>query len=218
MKAFLLEDNVSLAKNIQEYAKIKWIKIDIDFDGERGIETMQNNHYDIYILDINLPKKDGLTICKELRNSGNTTPVLMLTSRNTPKDVVVWLDSWADDYLWKPFDMEELISRLNALTRRTNSNKSQIVTIKNISVNIPQRTVERNGKNVNLSTLEFDLLKYLLQNRWIPVDRKTLFENVWWDFDDHMFSRSVDVYIWYLRKKLGKTFIETKKWFGYLIR
>lgn len=218
MKAFLLEDNVSLAKNIQEYAKIKWIKIDIDFDGERGMNTMQDNHYDVYILDINLPTKDGLTVCKELRDSGDTTPVLMLTSRNTSKDVVIGLDVGADDYLWKPFDMEELISRINALTRRTTSNKSQIVTIKNITINLPQRVVERNGKNIKLSTLEFDLLKYLLQNRGVPVDRKTLFEKVWWDFDDHMFSRSVDVYIGYLRKKLGKTFIETKKWFGYLIK
>lgn len=218
MKAFLLEDNVSLAKNIQEYAKIKWIKIDIDFDGERGMNTMQDNHYDVYILDINLPTKDGLTVCKELRDSGDTTPVLMLTSRNTSKDVVIGLDVGADDYLWKPFDMEELISRLNALTRRNTANKSQIITIKNITINLPQRIVERNGKNVKLSTLEFDLLKYLLQNRGVPVDRKTLFEKVWWDFDDHMFSRSVDVYIWYLRKKLGKTFIETKKWFGYLIK
>lgn len=218
MKAFLLEDNVSLAKNIQEYAKIKWIKIDIDFDGERGMKTMQDNHYDVYILDINLPTKDGLTVCKELRDSGDTTPVLMLTSRNTSKDVVIGLDVGADDYLWKPFDMEELISRLNSLTRRNTANKSQIVTIKNITINLPQRIVERNGKNIKLSTLEFDLLKYLLQNRGVPVDRKTLFEKVWWDFDDHMFSRSVDVYIGYLRKKLGKIFIETKKWFGYLIK
>ena len=218
MKIFLLEDNVALAKNIQEYLKLKGIKVDIDFDGERGLQKLETNHYDLLILDINLPNKDGLTICKELREQWKTLPILMLTSRNTSKDVVVGLDAGADDYLGKPFDMEELISRIHALTRRNSCNKEQTITIKNVTINLPQRTVERSGKPVSLSTLEFDLLKYLLQNRGIPVDRKTLFEEVWWDFDDHMFSRSVDVYIWYLRKKLGKTFIETKKWFGYVIK
>lgn len=218
MKVFVLEDNVALAKNIQEYLKIKGVKSDIDFDGERGLQKIQNSHYDILILDINLPHKDGITICKELRNSGNTLPILMLTSRNTSKDVVVGLDAGADDYLGKPFDMEELISRIHALTRRNSCNKEQTITIKNVTINLPQRAVERSWKSVSLSTLEFDLLKYLLQNRGMPVDRKTLFEEVRWDFDDHMFSRSVDVYIGYLRKKLGKTFIETKKWFGYVIK
>lgn len=218
MQIFLLEDNVSLAKNIQEYLKIKWIKVDIDFDWERWMEKIQNSSYDVIILDINLPNKDWLTICKELRWSWINTPILMLTSRNTSKDIVIWLDSWADDYLGKPFDMEELISRVNALARRTSCNKEQIITIKNIIVNLPKRTVQRNWKDVSLSTLEFNLFKYLLKNRWIPVDRKTLFEEVWWDFDQHMFSRSIDVYIGYLRKKLGKTLIETKKWFWYLIK
>ncbi len=218
MKVFVLEDNVALAKNIQEYLKIKGIKSDIDFDGERGLQKIENNHYDLLILDINLPKKDWITICKEIREQGNTIPILMLTSRNTSKDVVVGLDAGADDYLGKPFDMEELISRIHALTRRNSCNKEQSITIKNVTINLPQRTVERSWKQVSLSTLEFDLLKYLLQNRGMPIDRKTLFEEVRWDFDDHMFSRSVDVYIGYLRKKLGKTFIETKKWFGYVIK
>lgn len=143
MKVFLLEDNVPLAKNIQEYLKLKGIKVDIDFDGERGLEKIQTTNYDALVLDINLPHKDGITICKELRSSGNTLPILMLTSRNTSKDVVVGLDAGADDYLGKPFDMEELISRIHALTRRNSCNKEQIITIKNVTVNLPQRTVER---------------------------------------------------------------------------
>lgn len=143
MKVFVLEDNVALAKNIQEYLKIKGVKSDIDFDGERGLQKIQNSHYDILILDINLPHKDGITICKELRNSGNTLPILMLTSRNTSKDVVVGLDAGADDYLGKPFDMEELISRIHALTRRNSCNKEQTITIKNVTINLPQRAVER---------------------------------------------------------------------------
>jgi DNA-binding response OmpR family regulator len=143
MKVFLLEDNVPLAKNIQEYLKLKGIKVDIDFDGERGLEKIQTTHYDTLVLDINLPHKDGITICKELRSSGNTLPILMLTSRNASKDVIVGLDAGADDYLGKPFDMEELISRIHALTRRNSCNKEQLITIKNVTVNLPQRTVER---------------------------------------------------------------------------
>jgi len=100
MKILILEDNVALAKNIAEFLKIKGIKSEIDFDGIRWYEKVLNNHYDVLILDINLPGMDGITICKKLREKENAVPILMLTSRNTKKDIVEGLDVWADDYLW----------------------------------------------------------------------------------------------------------------------
>lgn len=217
MKVLIVEDNIALSRNIWEYLKLKWIKSDICRDWVSWYDAILDNHYDVIVLDINLPWKDWLQICKDVRENGNNTPIIMLTSRNTTHDKVFWLNSWADDYLGKPFDLEELVSRLEALYRRTATNKSNNVIIDDIEVDFTKRTIKKWEELLDLSTLEFDLLKYLLQNRGRPVDRKTLFENVWWDFEEHMLSRSVDVYISSLRKKLWNSIIETKKWFGYLI-
>jgi DNA-binding response OmpR family regulator len=217
MKVLIIEDNRALAKNMWEYFSLKWIKSEIAFDGIIWTQKILDNHFDVIILDINLPGKDWLTLCKETRDKWINTPILMLTSRNTTKDIVVWLNLWADDYLGKPFDFEELISRIEALNRRNFTNKNNIIAIKNIEIDISKRQVTKDSEIIKLSTKEFDLLKYLAQNKWTPFDRRNLFENVWWDFDEHMFSRSVDVYIGYLRKKLWDDLIKTQKWFGYLI-
>jgi len=166
MKVLIVEDNVALSKNIVEYLKIKWIKAESVYNGISWLQKINENHYDVVILDINLPGKDGLEICKELRENWNNVPVIILTSRNTTKDVVGWLNTGADDYLGKPFDFEELISRLEALYRRTAVNKSNIITIENIEIDAQKRTVTKNWEELKLSNLEFDLLKYLAQNRW----------------------------------------------------
>ncbi|MDD2487095.1 MAG: response regulator transcription factor [Candidatus Gracilibacteria bacterium] len=217
MKVLIVEDNISLSKNISEYLKLKGIKSDISRDGVSGLDSIMNNHYDVIILDINLPGKSGLDICKEVRENGNNTPIIMLTSRSTTEDKILGLNIGADDYLGKPFDLEELVSRLEALYRRTATNKMNIVNIADLEIDFTKRSVKKGIESLELSTLEFDLLKYLLQNRGKPIDRKTLFENVWGDFEEHMLSRSVDVYISSLRKKIGNDLIETKKGFGYLI-
>lgn len=217
MKVLIVEDNRVLAKNIKEYLWLKLIKSDIAFDGIMWEKEITENHYDVIIMDINLPGKDWLTLCKELRERWIATPILMLTSRNTTNDVVIGLNLWADDYLWKPFSFEELISRLEALNRRNVTNKNTSLDILDLEIDTVKRQVKKNWEFVKLSTLEFDLLKYLVQNRWTPQDRKSIFENVWWDFDEHMFSRSVDVYIGYLRKKLWENLIKTQKWFWYII-
>ena len=218
MKVLIIEDNIALSKNTAEYLKLKWIKSDVCRDWVSWFKAILENHYDVIILDINLPWKDGLQICKETREIWISTPIIMLTSRNTSKDTVFGLNIWADDYLWKPFDLEELVSRLEALYRRTATNKSSIISINDLEIDLSKRIVKKNLQIVELSTLEFDLLKFLVQNKWKPIDRKTLFENVWWDFEDHLFSRSIDVYISSLRKKLWNDLIETRKWFWYLIK
>lgn len=218
MKVLIVEDNRVLAKNIKEYFMLKSIKAELAFDWIMWMKAIQENHYDVIVLDINLPGKDWLTICKELREGWINTPILMLTSRNTTSDIVVWLNIWADDYLGKPFDFEELISRIEALNRRNFGNKTTNIVIENIEIDITKRLVIKNWDEIILSTIEFDLLKYLAQNRWTPVDRKTLFENVWWDFDSYILSRTVDVHIGTLRKKLWENIITTMKWFWYIIK
>lgn len=217
MKVLIVEDNRILAKNIREYLSLKSFQAEIAFDGIMGMEQMKNNHFDVIVLDINLPGKDGLTLCKELRESWDSTPVLFLTSRNTPKDVVAGLNIGADDYLGKPFDFEELIARILSLGRRNASNKTTNIQVGDIEIDTTKRLVTRNSEIIELSTKEFDLLNYLAQNRGAPIDRQVLLEHVWGEFDAYMFSRTVDVHISTLRKKLWDGIIETRKGFGYLV-
>lgn len=217
MKILIIEDNRILAKNIREYLNLKSFQAEVAFDGIMGKERAMGEYFDVIILDINLPGKDGLTLCRELREEGNNTPVLFLTSRNTSKDIVAGLDIGADDYLGKPFDFEELISRVRSLGRRNTTNKTTVIRIGDLEIDTTKRLVTKNSKNIDLSTKEFDLLQHLIQHRGVPIDRQVLLEQVWGEFDAYMFSRTVDVHISMLRKKLGKDIIETRKGFGYII-
>ena len=217
MKVLIIEDNRVLAKNIREYLTLKSFHTEVAFDGITGKEKAMNEYFDVIILDINLPGKDGLTLCRELREEGNNIPVLFLTSRNNPKDVVTGLNIGADDYLGKPFDFEELISRILSLGRRNSPNKNTLICIGDIETDTSKRLVTKKSKVIELSAKEFDLLQYLIQNRGTPVNRQEILEKVWGEFDAYAFSRTIDVHISTLRKKLGKDFIETRKGFGYVV-
>lgn len=131
--------------------------------------------------------------------------------------MVTGLNIGADDYLGKPFDFEELISRIQALGRRSIANKTTMIQIGDVVIDTTKRLVTKNSEHIELSTKEFDLLHYLVQNRGAPVDRQELLEHVWGEFDAYMFSRTVDVHISTLRKKLGDGIIETRKGFGYVV-
>jgi DNA-binding response OmpR family regulator len=143
----------------------------------------------------------------------------MLTSRSQKTDIISWLNIGADDYLSKPFDYDELIARLQSLTRRNLKNKSNTkIKVWEYILDLEKVEVLKWDQKIHLSNLEFDLFKYLVQNRGKVVSRKDIYEKVWWEFDEFMFSKTVDVYIGYLRKKLGRDLIETKKGFWYIIR
>jgi len=229
MKILIIEDNKSLARNISRFFKMEWIKSEVADDWLIWYEKTSVNFYDLIILDINLPWMNWIEICEKLREKWKNIPILMLTSRSWDWDVVKWLNSWADDYLSKPFDLDVLLARINALTRRNLKNKNSKIKINfieniwdkkleiKLEINFEKNEVLKNWKNIKLSHLEFDLLKLLSQNKWKILTRSEIFDKVWWDFDEYMFSRNVDIYIWYLRKKLWKEFIETKKWVWYLI-
>lgn len=219
MKVLIIEDNEILSRNLKVFLNLKEIESDISNSWNDWYYKASINYYDVIILDIWLPEINWLDLCKNIREKWVDTPIIMLTSRWTKNDIITWLDLWADDYLVKPFDYDELLARVNSLSRRNLKNKSNtIIKYKNILINLEKKEVKKDNNLVKLSHLEFELFKYLSQNRKKIISRKQLYEKVWWEFDsDFMFSKTVDVYIWYLRKKLGKDIIETKIWFWYVI-
>jgi len=219
MKILIIEDTQELATGLARYLSVKNIHSELSFDGEDGLYKATTRYYDAIILDINLPKKDGLQVCRELREKEKDVPIIMLTSRSSNSDIITWLDCGADDYLVKPFDYDVLIARLDALTRRNLKNKSTSeLHIWTYTLDLEKIEVtSESGENIHLSDLEFRLLKYFAQNKSRAIERQELYEKVWGEFDgDFMFSKTVDVYIGYLRKKLGRDIIETKKWYWYI--
>lgn len=221
MRILVIEDNEILSRNIVRYFASRDIFAEASLSWEEWLNKAMTKYYDVIILDINLPWIDWIEILKKIREKWKDVSIIMLTSRALKSDVVLWLDSWADDYLVKPFEYSELLARINALTRRKLKNKSSTI-IKvwdDIEIDLEHLEVKKSWKPIYLSKLEFELLKYLAQNKQIPLKRQDIYEKVWGEYDsDFIFSKTIDVYIWYLRKKLGKDLIETKKWFWFLIR
>ncbi len=218
MKVLIVEDTQALATSVVRFLATKNIQADISPDGIDGLYKAATKYYDAIILDINLPEKDGITLCRELREKEKDVPVIMLTSRSSKEDMIAGLEAGADDYLIKPFDYDILVARLDALTRRNLKNKSTTtLTIADYTIDLVKREVYNSKESFHLSNLEFDLLKYFAQNKNKVVTRQELYEKVWWEFEgDFMFSKTVDVYIGYIRKKLGRDIVETKKWYGYI--
>jgi DNA-binding response OmpR family regulator len=219
MKVLIIEDNEILSRNLVRFLSLKDIQSDLSFDWKDWLYKASVNFYDVIILDINLPIMDWLEVCKNLREKWKEVPIIMLTSRSSKEDIVEWLDLGADDYLSKPFDYDELIARIKTLTRRNLKNKSNTkILVWEYIIDVQEVQVYKWKEKIKLSTLEYNLFKYLSQNVWKVVSRQEIYEHVWWEFDwDFMFSKTVDVYIWYLRKKLWRELIETKKWFWYII-
>ena len=217
MKILIIEDNQILSKNIWEYLKLKNIENKIASSVELAKIILEKEKFDLILLDINLPWKNWLEFCQELRQKENNIWIIFLTSRDSKKDIILGLDLWADDYLVKPFDFSELLSRIKAIYRRKNNLTSNKIIYWDLIIDIEKKEVFKNKEKIDLSNIEYKLLEFFLQNKWKILDRAKIYEEVWWEFDSHMFSRSVDVYISNLRKKLWQDFIKTKKWSGYYI-
>ena len=221
MRILVIEDNEILNRNLVRYFAARDIYAEWALNGEEWLYKASTKYYDVVILDINLPIIDWLEICRKLRERKKDVSIIMLTSRSLNSDIVEGLDIWADDYLVKPFEYSELLARINAIIRRKNKNKSNTI-IKlwdSIEINLQNMEVKKEDKIVNLSKLEYELLKYLAQNRGVALSRQEIYEKVWWESDsDFAYWKTLDVYIWYLRKKFSKELIETKKWFWFLIK
>ena len=219
MRVLVIEDNEILSRNLVKYLIARDIFTEASFDWEDWLYKALTKHYDVIILDISLPKKDWLEVCKTIREKWKDVSIIMLTSRGNNEDIVKWLDLWADDYLVKPFEYNELLARMNSIHRRKMKNHSNtVISIWNIELDIEKHEVRKDWKNIKLSKLEYDLFKFLLQNKWKALSREEIYKIVWWEFDwDFMFSKTIDVYVWYLRRKLWKDLIETKKAYWFLI-
>lgn len=217
LNILIVEDNKILSNNISTYLKLEWIKSKQLFDWEKVVYEIVSNNYDLIVLDIWLWKISWLEVCKKIRDLWKNIPILMLTARTTLDDKKKGFNSWADDYLTKPFEYEELLLRINALIRRNFTIKSDNIILGDIEINVDKKRVIKNWEELHLSNLEYELFLYLVHNKTKIISKKELLERVWWEYDDFFISRTVDVYIWYLRKKIWKDIVETIRWQWYVI-
>jgi two-component system OmpR family response regulator len=215
MRILVVEDEADLASSLARALRDEGYAVDIAADGVDGLFKAESWDYDAIVLDIMLPKLDGWSLLQKLRQA-KKTPVLMLTARDTSRDRVQGLDSGADDYVVKPFDLPELLARLRALIRRAAGETRNIITIGEVTIDTSGRMVTRAGTPVSLTAREYSLLEYLALHRRKIVTRTTLYEHLF-DEDDSTFSNLLDVHVSNLRKKLGSEFITTRRGHGYCI-
>lgn len=216
MKILVVEDEHKIANSIKKgFEQEKWV-CDLAFDGEEGYDLASSNSYDCIVLDLMLPKKDGLSISKELRKQNIHTPIIMLTAKGELADKINGFDSGADDYLVKPFAFEELIARVNAISRRPEKIIEDQYEINNLILNTKRQEVFLNNKEVTLSKKEYLLLEYLIKNRGKVVSKDEIMSKVW-DYDTNILPNTIEVFIKYIRNKIGNGFIKTIRGFGYKI-
>ena len=200
----VVEDDESVRTSLTLNLQVEGFQVVTATNGEEGIELVKEKNPDIIILDVMMPKKDGLQTCKELRNSGNSTPLILLTARSAEVDKVLGLDLGADDYLAKPFSMMELIARVKALLRRTNStNQVDTVHFDDVVIDFKAYKAEKNETPIELSAREYRLLRYLVAKRGAVVTRDELLDEVW-GYNSYPSTRTVDNHIARLRQKIER--------------
>src|SRR3990167_1655301 len=203
MRILLVEDEQRLSNVIKKGLLEEGYAVDVAYDGEEGQYLAESEEYDLIILDIMLPKIDGLTLCRTLREKNIKIPVLMLTAKTTIEDKVAGLDSGADDYMTKPFSFLELRSRIQALIRRSLQESSPILKVADLIVDPIKHTVTRNNKNIILTPKEFSILELLLRHKDEVVTRTMITEHAW-DYNFDSMSNIVDVFVASLRRKIDK--------------
>jgi len=220
MRILLVEDEPAAAQMLRKGLSEHSYAVDLASDGEAALFQTSINSYDLVILDVVLPGLDGFEVCRRLRKSGSTLPVLMLTARDTVQDRVAGLDFGADDYLTKPFDFHELLARVRALLRRGPALMSEKLEIADLAIEARSRRVTRRGKRIDLTAKEYALLEYLARRAHEVVSRAEIAEHVW-DESFDPFSNLIEVYIQRLRRKLdegqGRKLIRTIRGAGYML-
>lgn len=222
MKILVVEDEHKIANSIKKGLEIESYVVDVAYDGEEGYDLASSEDYDVIVLDLMLPKIDGMTICQKLRKEGSHTPILILTAKDQLEDKVDGLNYGADDYLVKPFAFAELLARIRALSRRPKKTVSSVLNVEDLSLNTLSYEVERASKVISLSRKEFSLLEYLMRHPNKIVTKEQIMNNVW-NYDADILPNTVEVYIGYLRDKVDEPFkerpilIHTVRGFGYKI-
>jgi two-component system OmpR family response regulator len=215
MRILIVEDEPDLLHSLAQALREEGYAVDTAANGQDGLFNAQSCDYDAVVLDVMLPKLDGWTVLERLRKT-KKTPVLMLTARDQSKDRVRGLDTGADDYVVKPFDLPELLARLRALIRRGANQTRNALEIGDVTIDIAARAVLRAGQPVSLTAREYALLEYLALHRGELVTRTALYEHLF-DENDSTMSNLLDVHVSNLRKKLGADFITTRRGHGYCI-
>ena len=215
MRVLIVEDEPDLLDSLVQAVREDGYAVDEAPDGEEGLYKAENYDYDAVVLDIMLPRVDGWEVLRRLRKT-KKTPVLMLTARDAIRDRVRGLDTGADDYVVKPFDVEEVLARLRALIRRSASQPEPLLTIGEVAIDTAARKVSRAGEAVTLTAREYALLEFLALHRGKLVTRTMLYEHLF-DENDSTLSNLLDVHVSNIRKKLGHDFITTRRGHGYSI-
>ena len=205
MRILVVEDEKRLNRIISEALEDEGYSVDSCFNGLDALDYAAGADYDVIILDIMMPKMDGLEVVRRLRAGGNSTPVLFLTARDSVADRVTGLESGGDYYLVKPFDFQELMAVVRVMTRKYTGNRSNVYTIADLSLDATAKTVTRAGKNIELTAKEFALLEYMMRNKGVVLSREMI-ENNLWNYDYEGGTNVVDVYVGYLRKKMDTGF------------
>ncbi len=220
MRILIVEDDVRLAAVVSRGLRKHAYAVDVATDGEEGSFFAETNSYDLLILDVMLPKKTGFELCRELRANGSELPILMLTARDAVADRVSGLDAGADDYLVKPFDFDELLARVRALSRRRPIFLNQQIAVSDLILNQTTRTARRGQRAIGLTTKEYALLEFLMENAGRVLTREQIAEHVW-DINFDAFSNVIDVYVGRIRRKVDMEdetpLVHTRRGTGYLL-
>lgn len=221
MRILVAEDEQDLNRLICRTLERAGYGVDACGDGEAALAYLDGADYDCIVLDIMMPKLDGRQVLQSLRSRGAAVPVILLTALDSVQDRVSGLDLGADDYLVKPFDLDELLARIRAVTRKYGVQKTSVCTLADLAVDTASRTVTRAGRNIRLSAKEYAILEYLIRNQGIVISRARLEDHIW-NYDYAGGSNVVDVYLAYLRKKIDSGFdqklIHTVRGAGWVLR
>lgn len=221
MRVLVVEDEKDLNRVITRKLKAEGYSVDSCFDGAEALDYMEMIPYDVIVMDIMMPEKNGYQVLKEMREKGNRSPVLFLTARDALEDRVKGLDLGADDYLVKPFHFEELMARIRVMLRRNHGSVSNRLALADLTLDCDTHEVRRGEKRIELSAKEFSILEYMLRNKGIVLSREKLETHIW-NYEYQGASNMIDVYIRYLRLKIDKEFepklIHTVRGVGYVLR
>ena len=219
MKILIVDDEQSIVEHVKDALTEQRYIVDVALEGNEALDKIFDNVYDLILLDIMLPQIDGLSILQEIRDANITTPVLMLTARNSVEDKITGLDRGADDYLPKPFSIAELMARTRALLRRSNDSTHAVLSVRGVTLNTIRRNVTQGEKAINLTAREFSIFEFLLYNKNRVITRFSLAEHVWGEaFDPFTMSNSIDVHVKNIRKKIGnQNIIKTVRGIGFVI-
>jgi heavy metal response regulator len=220
MRILVIEDEKKVANFIKKGLEEEHYAVDTAYNGETGLYMTEVNEYDLVVLDLMIPKIDGLEVLKRIRGNKNSVPILVLTAKDTVEDIVRGLDLGCDDYLTKPFEFKEFLARIRALLRREKEEKEPALKIADLTLSLVTHKVMRKGKEIELTSKEYALLEYFMRNPDKVLTRTMISEHVW-DYHFDSMTNVIDVYVNYLRKKIDKGFepklIHTIRGVGYIL-